>query len=99
MKPTTLVLSLLATYRITKLVLNDEITRELREKAFAVLDEHNGNPVADKLTYLLGCPWCVSIWAGAALTALKKFAPSVHETLVQSLGLSAATGLAFKYLD
>lgn len=98
MGPVKAVTHALATYRLTKLVIDDEVTRELREKAYAALEKHQGNPVADKLTYFLSCPWCVSIWSAAVLYALYHFAPETHDVLSTSLAGSAVTGLVFEHL-
>lgn len=76
----------LATYRLTKLVIEDEATRPLRN---AILNSHH-NP---KLEYFLSCPWCVSVWAGAGLVALDKFAPNFSKSTQSVLAASAITGI------
>lgn len=88
-------LTALATYRLTKLVIEDEITQELRMKAY---QEINNLPpkLANKLTYFLGCPWCVSIWAAGFLVVLKQVAPNLHKLLTTTLAASAVTGLLFE---
>lgn len=53
--------SVAATHRLTRLVIEDEITRPIRE---AITDRWPES----KLAYLITCPWCVSVWAGAAMT-------------------------------
>lgn len=55
----------LAVARMTRLVTQDEITRPLRGMVLRRLNDEN--PVHLKLAYLLECPWCVSIWVGAAV--------------------------------
>lgn len=57
--------SLAATHRITKLVVEDEITRPLREY---IEERWSGS----RLAYLVSCPACVSVWAGAAVVAMPK---------------------------
>lgn len=76
----------LATFRLTKLVTTDEATRPIRE---AILHSHH-NP---KLEYFFSCPWCVSIWAGAGLVALEKFAPNISKSTQSVLAASAITGI------
>jgi len=76
----------LATFRLTKLVTTDEATRPLRE---GILHSHH-NP---KLEYFFSCPWCVSIWAGAGLVALDKFAPDFSKSIQSVLAASAITGV------
>ena len=78
----------LATYRLTKLVIDDQITEELRNKAYELAEGH------DKLTYLLGCPWCISIYAGAVAVVIEKTVPEVNTVL----GASAITGLVYTNL-
>lgn len=89
-----LAVNALATYRVTKLVIDDEITRELREKAFQTLDAHPGK-VSKKLSYLLTCPWCVGIWAGAGVAALAVVAPQTSRVLNTALASSAITGIMY----
>lgn len=48
-------LALGATWRITLLVVADEITRPAREWALRVQP-------TERLDYLLSCPWCASVW-------------------------------------
>jgi len=78
----------LATYRVTKLVIEDEITSSLREKVFEKFD-----PRDTKIGYFFTCPWCVSIWAGAGLVALEHIAPEIGNTVQKVLAASAATGM------
>jgi|SRR5882757_4830820 len=70
----------LATWRITELIVSDEITRPARE---AVAKRWPGS----KPAYLLTCPRCVSVWAAAAVLILPEWICAV-------LGMSAATMLA-----
>jgi len=51
------VLAALAVWRVTLLVVADELTRPLRE---LVLRRWDGG----RLEYLLSCPWCASVWVG-----------------------------------
>lgn len=82
----------LATYRLTKLVIDDEITLELRMKAYQEIDKLPPK-LSNKLAYFLSCPWCVSIWAAGFLILLKKVAPNLHELLTTILSASAVTGI------
>lgn len=86
-----LVVDVLATYRLTKLVIDDELTADLREKAFEHL-----NPDG-KIAYLLTCPWCVSFWAGLTIFSLRQYAPEqLTDTLNGALAASAASGLIYE---
>jgi hypothetical protein len=62
MDATTLALIIGATARLTRLVTTDKILEAPRE---ALLDRLNPHGM---ITYMLGCRWCVSIYAGAATT-------------------------------
>lgn len=69
-----------AIHRVTDLVVDDEITRPLRE---AVGRRWPGSKVA----YLLTCRRCVSVWAAVALAACPAW-------LIDALAGSAVTILA-----
>jgi hypothetical protein len=83
----------LAVYRLTKLVLDDEITAGIREKVFDRFP-----PDTTKIGYLLSCPWCVSIYAGTGVAIARAVAPRTWSVVSQALAFSAATGLAFEKL-
>lgn len=78
----------LSTYRLTKLVLDDQITEKMRNKAYELAEGH------DNLTYFLGCPWCISVYAGAIAVIIDKTVPEVNTVL----GSSAITGLVYTHL-
>lgn len=85
----------LATYRLTKLVIDDEITAELRDAANSHLDNHPGT-ASKKLKYFLTCPWCVSIWAGGAIVGLRLVSPKAANAVSTALAVSAVTGLLYQ---
>lgn len=85
----------LATYRLTKLVIDDYITNDLRQKAFQELAKLP-SPLARKAEYLLTCPWCVGIWAASFLIGLRLIAPSLAEYLNSLLAASAVTGILYE---
>lgn len=72
----------LATERITRLVVEDKITEDLRYRVI-------GRFPNSKVSYLVTCPICVSVWAGFSVVALSKF--RVGRSLVNALALSQAT--------
>ena len=78
-----------ATYRLTKLVMDDKITEELRFKIYEKF------PKGSKVAYFIGCPWCVSIWAGAVIFTLRKVNPAGADIVSGLLAASAATGVAY----
>lgn len=77
MTPLELILRVAAAWRVTRLVVDDEITRELRE---AIHDRYPDS----KLSYFVTCPYCVSVWAGLAAMFLPR-------AVTGSLALSAGT--------
>jgi hypothetical protein len=83
-----LILDIVATYRLTKLVMEDKITEDLRDFIY----EHFPS---SKLSYLIGCGWCVSIWAAIVIFAIRRFYPQYADTLSSVLAASAVTGVAY----
>lgn len=88
-KLVTLAVDIAATYRLTKLVLDDKITEDLRAKIYEKF------PRDSKIAYFIGCPWCVSIWAGAVIFTLRKVNPEGADIVSGLLAASAATGVAY----
>ena len=78
----------LAVHRLTKLVIADYITEPLREKVY----EKFGDPADSKISYLVTCPWCVSIYAGLGVVAARTIAPKVWRPLSYALAFSSFTG-------
>lgn len=93
----TAIVDSLATYRVTKLVIDDYITQDLRQKAFEELAKLP-HPLARKAEYLLTCPWCVGIWAAGFLVALRFLAPNLANYLNTLLAASAVTGILYERL-
>jgi hypothetical protein len=85
----------LATYRLVKLIRDDRITEPVRD----AVESAQGPPERSKVTYLLNCPWCLSIYFGAAVTLGRHRWPRAAEALSRTLALSALTGLATTHLD
>lgn len=56
----TLILTLLAVVRVTRLITSDYLTEPLRVRAIKGLEGHA------RLQYLLVCSWCASVWVGVA---------------------------------
>lgn len=65
-----------ATWRLTKLVTSDELTRPLRERT---------RP-GSRLEYLANCPVCTSVWVGALVGS-----GLVPKVAVYALALSAGS--------
>lgn len=90
---TRLVIDSLASYRLTKLIVDDELPRELREKLLDRLYEKQDSVLAQKAAYFLTCPWCVSIYTAATVLAARKLFPRTSEAVHTALAFSAITGI------
>jgi hypothetical protein len=84
-----LLTDIVATYRLTKLVMEDRITEDFRNLIYSKF------PRDSKVSYFLGCPWCVSIWAGAAIFTLRKINPDGADIVSGLLAASAVTGVVY----
>ncbi len=78
----------LTTYRLTRLVVEDEIAAPLRDRIWK-----RWAPDRTKVGYLITCPWCVSVWVGAGVVAAGAVAPTAWRALSRVLVLSALTGM------
>jgi Protein of unknown function (DUF1360) len=87
-----IVFDVLATYRLTTLVKDDKITEDLRNIVFRRYGEPSDED-CHKLSYLLTCPWCLSIYFGAAAVAGRSLFPKVWRPAAKALTYSALTGL------
>jgi hypothetical protein len=87
-----IVFDVLATYRLTTLIKDDKITEDIRKLVF----RRYGEPSDDnshKVSYLLTCPWCLSIYfGGLAVVAGTKW-PRMWKPFSKALSYSAMTGL------
>jgi hypothetical protein len=83
--PVALGVGALAVYRGTRLLVDDEVTRPLRERLAPDDDS--------RLAYFLTCPWCVSVWVGAAWAGLSVAAPRAARAAGAVLAWSAVSGL------
>lgn len=93
MTPTRATLAVLATHRLTRLVVQDHLTEDIRRRLQARLPE--------KLAYLIGCPWCASFWLGGAVAVATTVAPRSRlvSAAVLALAASTITGLIASHLD
>lgn len=96
----------LAVYRLAILITRDSITGRLRERLrVAVMPDLTETPVTigsghgqrrrawrGWLYEWMTCPWCVSAWAAAAVTAVTVEIPHVWQFPAFALALSAAAG-------
>jgi len=96
-----LVSGTLATYRLTRLVVEDELLSDLREWVWK-----NHSPEETKIGYFITCPHCVSVWAGGVVVAMALGStPPVGVVrgtvgvLRNTLALSGAVSLVHEVLD
>ena len=82
----------LATYRATRLVIEDEIFYSLRNKIF-----NRFPPESSKIGYLFTCPWCASIWLGLGFVSWYTINADTARFFAVALGLSAVAGLLTAY--
>ena len=78
----------LAVHRLTKLVIDDKITEDLRNKVY----EKYGEPADSKISYLTTCPWCVSMYLGLGVVVARTVAPKAWRPLSYALAFSSFTG-------
>ena len=88
-------LALVATCRITRFVTKDTLAAGFRIR---VADRFGDD---SKVTYLVNCGWCLSIWVGTAMAVATHFLGGsawlqVPET---ALTLSYVAGVAARWLD
>lgn len=85
----------LAAYRVGRLVASDEISRKAREavNGWAGLPEDGANEAPETwreyVAYLVGCPYCVSVWAAAGALAIDR-----HPRGRQLVDVLAVAGVA-----
>lgn len=84
----------LATFRLVRLFLEDEIMSGFRDKWW-----DKWPPESTKLGYWLTCPWCLSIWMAVPVALLMFFGGIVGVVILAILALSAATGLIYSLLE
>lgn len=90
----TAILVAAATARLTRLVAQDEVTRPLRDRVDLLASGRpEGHPL-ERLSYLINCTKCVSIWAGGFCLALSR-----THTGRQVLGVLAASEASIAVLS
>ncbi|MFO7264206.1 MAG: DUF1360 domain-containing protein [Bacillota bacterium] len=107
-----LVVLVLASFRLTRLIVYDEITAFLRDPFFTVTYEDDGTGrvvrhvhlkgtgLRQWLGTLLSCHWCVGIWSSALVVALHWLVPATFPLLCVLAVAGAAAFLETKlYLD
>lgn len=79
-------INVLATKRITRFVVEDELAEPIRENSF--IHKH------EKLQYLVNCPYCVSVYAGAAVAISSMLFPKVAKAATYALALAEVVAIS-----
>lgn len=87
----TFLIDSVAVYRLTKIILDDKITEDLRAKIWKKFP-----PQTTKTGFMLTCPWCVSIWAAGAIFTTRAIDPVAADFISSVLASSALTGVGFE---
>lgn len=88
-----IIIDALAVFRLTKMINQDYIFHEVREKIL----EHFP-PKTSKIGYLFTCDWCMSIWCATFLLTIKQLRPEEYKVLANILATSGVTGLLSEHL-
>lgn len=91
--PAALLVGALAVHRLTRLAVEDEVTRPLRERITRWAEGTAERRAAPSVSYFVTCPWCVSVWVAAGWAALTVTAPAVAAPAGAVLAWSSAAGL------
>lgn len=97
----TVTLLCLATFRVTYFLVSDQLIQEPRAKMTNWLETRKENKTGkvthvewqSKLAYLVTCPWCMSVWIGAAFTLVTHVFYDVPVPVLTWLTSSAVTGM------
>lgn len=91
---TSLATTSLATYRLSRLAIEDEITAPLRDRVWKRYPPHTS-----RIGYLLTCYWCSSMYAASALEISRMIAPKTTRAVETALAASAVAGIVAARLD
>lgn len=94
LNPVVLIVLALASYRITRLLIQDEILSPIRDKIW-----NKWPPETNKITYLLTCYWCLGAWISAIVTVLVLYCGMIALVVAIIFALSAVVGIIQTLLD
>lgn len=97
----------LSCYRLTRLVVADDLTAPIREKVIRwaysrtgvdldvpdVTQHAQNDRNAPRLAQLWSCRYCASVWTGAGVVLARRFAPKAWEPVAMVLSLSSLAAL------
>jgi hypothetical protein len=109
----TLLVDVLATYRLTRLVTADVISEPARRvvlkkvgaEAPAGSDDPSAQQIVEsmkrppRLATLVTCRWCAGIWIAAGVTIARSFAPRAWTPIARGLALSSGAVLLARLED
>lgn len=84
-----LLVDVLACYRLTRLVTTDHLTEPARDhliEAFRVAG-------MDRMVYAMRCDWCTGMWVAFGVVAARRVAPRAWDPIARVLAFSAVTGI------
>lgn len=93
-EPFGFLLGALAAFRLTRLLITDQIFSRLRETIWSKFP-----PTDSKFGYLFTCMWCMSVWTASLLLLSSIIMPTVTLYLCIVLAISAISGLIAAYED
>ena len=88
-----LIVVVLAAYRLTRLVVEDNITEGMRSWIW----KRRGPET--KIGYLFTCYWCMGFWIGTALGIGYILVPSIMFIACLPLAIAAGVGITSKLVD
>lgn len=88
LSPFILIISPIAIYRITALMIDDRVFDAVREFIF----DKFGDSKLD-IPYLITCYWCLSFWVGLLCLPVMLFLPFLWGPLALVLAASAVSGI------
>ncbi|MBG9736800.1 DUF1360 domain-containing protein [Paenibacillus alvei] len=104
------ILLILASYRLTRLIVFDEITSFIRKPfveerfhtdengtIFAVIDEKGGRFHAF-MRKLLTCYWCTGVWSAALVTVCYLLIPTHAFPVILLLAIAGAAGIVESFV-
>jgi hypothetical protein len=109
----TLLVDVLATYRLTRLVTADVIAEPARRAVLhrvgaeqpSELEDATAQEIVDslkrppRLATLVTCRWCAGIWIAAGVTIARRFVPAAWTPVARGLALSSGAVLLARLED
>lgn len=96
------VVAVLGVTRATQIALHDRILQAPREWLTRRVNPRRlkpGHPDLGYVGYLIQCPWCLSVWIGAAAVAGLSWNPGVTIRVLAALGLSLLAVVVDRLID